>query len=108
MAAFGADRVIPRAVIEQHRFAQPCPGGNDSNIAPLRHGGRTIAVSCWNQAEQTSYTYRRTDGIDLDQLLEITDRFGEIDKEKAPDLGFEVLPGEGLDFVIVKPESLMI
>jgi len=57
-------------------------------------GGKVIAVSCWDQNDQTSYTYRKTEGIDLDALLNITDRFGGIDKSKAQELGYEVLPGE--------------
>ena len=57
-------------------------------------GGRVIAVSCWDQAEQCSYTYRKRDGIDLSQLLSITDHFGGINKGKAKELGYEVLPGE--------------
>lgn len=54
-------------------------------------GGKVIAVSCWNQKDQTSYTYRKTSGINPDALLKITDRFGDIDKEKAQE--YEVLPG---------------
>ena len=57
-------------------------------------GGRATAVSCWDQRDQTSYTYRRKDGIDLDQLVQVSDRFGGIDQEKARDLGYEVLPGD--------------
>lgn len=57
-------------------------------------GGRPICVSCWDQHDQTSYTFRRKDGIDVKALLEITDRFGGIDKSKAKDLGYEVLPGD--------------
>jgi glutamate dehydrogenase (NAD(P)+) len=57
-------------------------------------GGRVVCVSCWDQSDQTSYSYRRADGIDLDALLGITDRFGGIDKAKARELGYEVLPGE--------------
>jgi glutamate dehydrogenase (NAD(P)+) len=34
------------------------------------------------------------DGVDLSQLLSITDRFGGINKQKAKDLGYELLPGE--------------
>jgi glutamate dehydrogenase len=59
-----------------------------------RLGGRVIAVSCWDQADQTSYTYRKLAGIDLQQLLSITDRFGGIDKAKATGLGYELLPGD--------------
>ncbi len=57
-------------------------------------GGKVISVSCWDQKDQTSYTYRKKDGVDLKQLLSITDRFGGIEKEKARGLGYEVLPGE--------------
>ena len=57
-------------------------------------GGTVRAVSCWDQAEQTSYTYRKKSGIDIDELLGITDRFGGIDKAKAGDLDYEILPGD--------------
>jgi glutamate dehydrogenase (NAD(P)+) len=59
-----------------------------------RLGGKVLAVSSWDQLDQTSYTIRRKDGIDLGQLQSICDRFGGIDKKKAKDLGFEVLPGD--------------
>ena len=59
-----------------------------------RLGGRVIAVSCWDQADQTAYTYRKPEGVDLPQLLSITDRFGGIDKAKATALGYELLPGD--------------
>jgi len=57
-------------------------------------GGKVICVSCWDQEDQTSYAFRRLNGIDIEELLKITDRFGGIDKRKAPELGYEVLPGE--------------
>jgi glutamate dehydrogenase (NAD(P)+) len=60
-----------------------------------RLGGRVISVACWDQADQCSYTYRRQDGIDLAQLSSITDHFGGINRTKAIDLGYEVLPGDG-------------
>ncbi len=59
-----------------------------------RLGGKAICVSCWDQHDQTSYTFRKKDGIDLKTLLGITDRFGGIDKAKAKDLGYEILPGD--------------
>ena len=59
-----------------------------------RLGGKVIAVSCWDQEDQCSYTYRKLDGIDLNQVLSITDRFGGINKEKAKGLGYEMLPGD--------------
>jgi glutamate dehydrogenase (NAD(P)+) len=57
-------------------------------------GGTVIAVSSWNQEDETSYTYRRKDGLDFNMLRTITDKFGGIDKYKAADRGLEVLPGD--------------
>jgi glutamate dehydrogenase len=57
-------------------------------------GGRTLCVSCWDQSDQVSYAYRRSGGVDLDELLGITDRFGGIEAKKARELGYEQLPGE--------------
>jgi len=57
-------------------------------------GGKVICVSCWDQRDETSYAYRKAEGVDLDELLGITDRFGGIDKEKAIEKGYEVLPGD--------------
>jgi glutamate dehydrogenase (NAD(P)+) len=57
-------------------------------------GGRAICVSSWDHRDQVSYAFYREDGIDLEQLRGITDRFGGIDKEKALELGYEVMAGE--------------
>ncbi|MGE5815833.1 MAG: Glu/Leu/Phe/Val family dehydrogenase [Acidobacteriota bacterium] len=57
-------------------------------------GGKVIAVSSWDQQDQTSYTYRNKEGIKFEALQSITDQFGGIDKKKARDLGLEVLPGD--------------
>lgn len=57
-------------------------------------GGKVICVSCWDQADNASYTYRRASGIDLKELRSIADRFGGIDKAKARELGYDMLPGE--------------
>jgi glutamate dehydrogenase (NAD(P)+) len=57
-------------------------------------GGTVIAVSCWDQNDQTAYTYLRKTGIDLDELLRITDRFGGIQQSKAKELGYEQLPAD--------------
>ena len=56
-------------------------------------GGKVVCCSSWDQADQTSYTFRKLSGVDADELLGITDRFGGIDKDKAKSLGYEVLPG---------------
>jgi len=57
-------------------------------------GGKVIAVSCWNQADKTAYTFKKADGCDIPALVEIKDQYGSIDKEKAAALGYEVLPGD--------------
>ncbi len=59
-----------------------------------RIGGRTVCVSCWDQRDQVSYAYFKPDGIDLAQLRKIADAFGGIDRAKAADLGYQVLPGD--------------
>lgn len=56
-------------------------------------GGSVVCVSCWDQQDQTSYAYRKKGGVDLAELRGITDRFGGVDKHKAADSGYEVLPG---------------
>jgi len=57
-------------------------------------GGTVVCVSCWDQTDQQAYSFKKADGIDLDALLAITDRFGGIDKGKARDMGYEILPGD--------------
>jgi len=57
-------------------------------------GGTPICVSSWNQEDQKAYSFLKKDGVNLKELLTITDHFGEIDKNKAQDIGFELLPGE--------------
>ena len=57
-------------------------------------GGKVIAISCWDNNDKKSYTFRNLDGLDINALLEITDSFGSIDKVKAKELGYEILPGE--------------
>jgi glutamate dehydrogenase len=72
-------------------------------------GGKVVCVACWDQADQTSYAFRKQDGVSLDALLGITDRFGGIDKKKAKDLGYEVLPGEAWleqDVDILMPNAI--
>ena len=57
-------------------------------------GGSVVCVSCWDQKDGTSYAFTRKKGIDLEALLSITNRFGEIDRIKAQAMGYDVLPGE--------------
>ncbi len=57
-------------------------------------GGKVICVSSWDQKDQKSYSYRKLSGIDLEELRTVTDSFGGIYKEKAIEMGYEVLPGD--------------
>ena len=57
-------------------------------------GGKVVAVSCWDQTDKTAYTYRKQDGVVYEELIGITDRYGGIHRQKAQDLGYEVLPGD--------------
>jgi len=71
----------------------------------LQYGGTPVCVSCWNQEDQKAYTYYKEEGIDLEQLLKITNHFGEIDKAEARKLGYEVLDGDawigqGVDILV--------
>jgi len=56
-------------------------------------GGVAMCVSCWDQNDQVSYSFRKEEGINLSELISISDSFGGIDKKKAQDLGYEALPG---------------
>ncbi|RMD49073.1 MAG: Glu/Leu/Phe/Val dehydrogenase [Ignavibacteria bacterium] len=71
--------------------------GNVAQYAVRKYtelGGTVVCVSSWDQADQCAYTFKRESGIDIDELLKITDRFGGINKDKAKELGYEVLPGD--------------
>lgn len=57
-------------------------------------GGVVLSVASWCQKNQCSYTFRKKEGIDYEELKSITDPFGGIDKEKALALNYEVLPGD--------------
>lgn len=57
-------------------------------------GGKVIAVSCWDHNDKKAYTFRKKDGVDVEELIGITGVYGDIDKDKARDLGYELLPGD--------------
>ncbi len=59
-----------------------------------RYGGKVKAIACWDQQDQTSYTFKKEDGMSLSELKSITDRFGSINKEKAKEKRYEILPGD--------------
>lgn len=58
------------------------------------YGGKLVSVSCWDQEDQKPYSYYRESGVDVDELRNITDEYGSIDKEKAKEKGYERLSGE--------------
>jgi len=57
-------------------------------------GGKVITVSCWDQEDQKAYCFSKKQGINLNELQNITDHFGGINKEKANDLGYEIHSGD--------------
>jgi glutamate dehydrogenase (NAD(P)+) len=60
----------------------------------LQMGGRVVAVASWDPQDRTGYTYRKRDGIALDELRSITNPLGEIDQRKAASIGYEKLPAD--------------
>jgi glutamate dehydrogenase (NAD(P)+) len=71
--------------------------GNVAEYAAMMYsqlGGKIIAVSCWNQADKTAYTFKKAGGCDVEQLVSFKDSFGSIDKDKAVAAGYELLPGD--------------
>ncbi|NQS91135.1 MAG: Glu/Leu/Phe/Val dehydrogenase, partial [Chloroflexi bacterium] len=84
--------------IELHNTSASFQGfGNVSQYAIELYqqmGGTPVSVSCWNQKDQKPYSFVKKTGFDLKELISITNHFGEIDKEKAQELGFDLLPGD--------------
>jgi len=106
------DTMVPDRSITENTTASVQGFGNVARYAIelyIRLGGKVISVACWDQADQCSYTYRKLDGINLEELLSITDRFGGINKAKAKELGYEILPGEAWieqDVTILIPAAM--
>ena len=57
-------------------------------------GGKVLAISCWDHEDKKAYTFFNKAGLDIEELVKITDTYGSIDKAKAKDLGYQVLPGD--------------
>lgn len=71
--------------------------GNVSQYAGIlfsQMGGKVIAVSCWDNTDNKSYTIRKKEGLDIEMLKSITNTYGTIDRTKATAAGCEVLPGD--------------
>lgn len=58
------------------------------------YGGKVVAISCWDNDDKKAYTFRNLEGLDIGKLVDITDTYGTIDKDKAKELGCEILPGD--------------
>jgi glutamate dehydrogenase (NAD(P)+) len=72
-------------------------------------GGTVKCVASWDQEAGAPFAFRKGDGIDLEELSRLSDRFGGIDRHKAAELGYEVLPGEAWleqDVEILIPAAL--
>jgi glutamate dehydrogenase (NAD(P)+) len=57
-------------------------------------GGKIVAISSWDNTDKKAYTFRNKDGLDIQNMVDIKDSYGTINKAKATQLGCEVLPGE--------------
>jgi glutamate dehydrogenase (NAD(P)+) len=103
-----------------HRMGIPIEGirasiqgfGNVGQYAAkllIELGGCVVSVACWDNEDHTAYTFINSDGIDVDFLLSITNRFGTIDKEKAQSAGYDVDEADawlGQDAEILIPAAL--
>lgn len=70
--------------------------GNVAQYAAKKYtelGGKIIAISCWDNKDKKAYTFKSDYGLDIGTLLDITDNFGTIDKDKARELDYEILDG---------------
>lgn len=81
------------------------------HAAQLYHqmGGSIRCVACWDHNDRSSYAYIKKDGIDFNQLISITNSYGEINKEKALSLGYECVSGDdwlAQDVDILVPAAL--
>ena len=70
------------------------------NVAQYAHkfagemlGAKVVAVSCWDSADRQAYTYAHPDGLDYAAMMDFTDPYGTIDKDRAREAG--VLLEEG-------------
>jgi glutamate dehydrogenase (NAD(P)+) len=56
--------------------------------------GKIISVACWDNEDQTAYTFTKESGIDPDFLQKITDEYGTIDKDAAVRARYTVEDGD--------------
>lgn len=71
--------------------------GNVSEYAAKMYtqlGGKLVAVSTLGKEDDKSYTFKKADGINVDELVGLKDSFGSISIKEAKELGYEVLDGD--------------
>lgn len=74
-----------------------------------KEGGKLLAISTLAQQDRTAYTFYKDSGIDVEEFVGLKDKFGSIDKDKAAELGYEILGGDKwleLDVDILIPAAL--
>ena len=59
-----------------------------------KYGGKTLAVSCWDNTDKKAYTYRCKEGITFEKFMTTLDKFGTIDPKKAKAFGWEQLDAD--------------
>lgn len=72
-------------------------------------GGRVVAISCWSDEDKAPVTYRKKGRVNVAELADIKTQYGSIDRHKAEELGYEVLPGDAWleqDVDILLPAAL--
>ncbi len=97
-AIYTVREALKRLGIDIKGAAMACQGfGNVTQYAAdlfIQYGGKVVCISCWDQKDMRAYTYRKMDGIDLEFVLSITDRFGTLNAVKAIAAGYEQLSGD--------------
>lgn len=57
-------------------------------------GGKIVAISSWDNTDKKSYTFRNLEGLNIEKMVSIKDSFGTINKQKAIEMGCELLGGD--------------
>jgi glutamate dehydrogenase (NAD(P)+) len=72
-------------------------------------GVKVLCVSSWDAIERMAFTFRKASGVDFNELMAMTDRFGSIDRDRAMAQGYEILSGDAWieqDVDILVPAAL--
>ncbi len=68
-------------------------------------GGKVVCVSYWDREDRAAYTVYKQDGIDPEFLMNITDQYGSIDKDKAVQADYSI--EEGDDWITKEADVLI-